>query len=154
MADLRRAGAVRLIDIRDHPLSVDEVRAAIADADAGGTAIFVGTVRADDGGRAVTSLSYEAHPDAARAMREVADEVAARHQVIALAAVHRVGLLAIGDLAVVVAVSSAHRAAAFAACEELIDKVKEKVPIWKRQSYADGSVGWPGIEATLEASDD
>ena len=143
-------GVVRLVGIRELPLSVDEVVAAVADPTAGGTTVFIGTVRSSDDGRDVTSLRYEAHPDAIAVLREVAEEVAQRHDAVSVAAVHRTGLLAIGDVAVVVAVAAGHRGEAFAAGKELIDEVKARVPIWKQQSFADGSVAWVGIEATLD----
>jgi molybdopterin synthase catalytic subunit len=144
------AGVVRLVGIRDLPLSVDEVLAAVADPAAGGTTVFIGTVRSSDGGREVSSLRYEAHPDAIVVLREVAQEVAEKRDVIAVAAVHRTGLLVIGDLAVVVAVAAGHREEAFAAGKELIDEVKARVPMWKQQSFADGSAAWVGIETTLD----
>lgn len=138
---------LRLLELRETPLSVDEVLAAVADPAAGGTSVFVGTVRDDDEGRAVTSLGYSAHPDAVAALRRVAEAVADDFPVIALAAVHRVGELGIGDLAVVVAVSCPHRAEAFAACRRLIDDLKHDVPIWKHQRFADGTQEWVGAEA-------
>jgi molybdopterin synthase catalytic subunit len=144
------AGVVRLIGIRDLPLSVDEVLKAVADPTAGGTTVFIGTVRSSDGGRDVSSLRYEAHPDAVAVLQEVADEVARKHNAVAVAAVHRTGLLAIGDLAVVVAVAAGHRGEAFAAGKELIDEVKARVPIWKQQTFTDGAVAWVGIETTLD----
>jgi len=144
------AGVVRLVGIRDLPLSVDEVLAAVADPAAGGTTVFIGTVRSSDGGREVVSLQYEAHPDAIVVLQEVAKEVAEKHDAIAVAAVHRTGLLAIGDLAVVVAVAAGHRGEAFAAGKELIDEVKARVPIWKQQSFTDGAVAWVGVETTLD----
>jgi molybdopterin synthase catalytic subunit len=104
-------------------------------------------VRDDDDGRAVTSLGYSAHPDAVGALRRVAEQVAADFPVTALAAVHRVGDLDIGDLAVVVAVACPHRAEAFAACRRLIDDLKHDVPIWKHQRFTDGSQEWVGAEA-------
>ncbi|MDQ1585238.1 MAG: molybdopterin synthase catalytic subunit [Actinomycetota bacterium] len=137
--------AIRLLGVRDHALSVDEVLAAVADGAAGGTTVFVGTVRDSDEGRPVTSLGYSAHPSVENVLREVAERVAAAHPVIALAAVHRVGDLAVGDIAVVVAVSSAHRGEAFTACRALIDDLKSQVPIWKHQSFADGSDEWVGL---------
>jgi molybdopterin synthase catalytic subunit len=146
MAEQASAGVVRLVDIRSQPLSVDEILAAVADPTVGGTAVFVGTVRSDDDGREVESLGYEAHPDAVSVMRQVAGEVAAKHRAIAIAGVHRVGLLQVGDLAVVVAAACGHRGDAFAAGKELIDEVKARVPIWKRQTFADGEVEWVGIE--------
>lgn len=135
---------IRLAEVRDTPLSVDEVLAAVADSGAGGTTLFVGTVRDEDHRRAVTALSYTAHPSAAERMREVMEKVAAEHPVCALAAVHRAGDLAVGDLAVVVAAAAPHRAEAFAACRMLIDDLKETVPIWKNQVFADGDTEWVG----------
>ncbi len=137
-------GTVRLLDIRDRVLSVDEVLAAVSDPAAGGTAVFVGVVRDEDGGRPVTELDYTAHPGALAVLGEVAEKVAADPPVLALAAVHRTGRLAVGDLAVVVAVACAHRAEAFAACRMLIDDIKTQVPIWKHQRFADGTEEWVG----------
>jgi molybdopterin synthase catalytic subunit len=135
---------IRLAELREDPLSVDEVRAAVSDPGAGGIAMFAGAIRESDHGRAVTRLSYSAHPSAAAELRRVAEKVAADFEVIALAAVHRTGDLEIGDLAVVVAASCAHRAEAFEACHELIDRLKHEVPIWKRQWFRDGSSEWVG----------
>lgn len=137
---------IRLLAVRDAPLSVDEVFAAVGDDAAGGTALFVGTVRDHDGAgaAAVTGLTYSAHPSAADALRKVAEKVAADFPVRALAAVHRVGELRVGDLAVVVAVSCPHRAEAFAASRRLIDDLKHEVPIWKHQTFADGTEEWVG----------
>jgi molybdopterin synthase catalytic subunit len=139
------SAAIRLLAVRETALSVDEVLAAVADPVAGGTVVFVGTVRDEDGGKAVETLGYSAHPTVDVALREVAEHVAATHQVTALAAVHRVGDLAVGDVAVVVAASSPHRAEAFAACQALIDELKATVPIWKNQVFADGSQEWVGL---------
>ena len=135
---------VRLLDLRDGPLSVDEVLAAVADPGAGGTCVFVGTVRDVDGGRGVSELDYTAHPTVAGVLREVADEVAAAYPVRALAAVHRVGDLGVGDLAVVVAAAAPHRGEAFDACRRFIDELKGRVPIWKHQLFADGDEEWVG----------
>jgi molybdopterin synthase catalytic subunit len=136
---------IRLIAVRDTALSVDEVRNAIADPAAGGEVLFVGTVRDHDAGHGVTGLSYSAHPSAETELRRVADEIAVKYpEVIGLAAVHRTGDLAVGDLAVVVGVSCAHRAEAFHACHALIDELKATVPIWKHQRFTDGSDEWVG----------
>ncbi|AJC56092.1 molybdenum cofactor biosynthesis protein MoaE [Streptomyces noursei] len=135
---------IRLLEIRDTALSVDEVFAAVGDEAAGGTALFVGTVRSHDGGTDVDGLGYSAHPSAAAELRRVAEKVVADYPVRALAAVHRVGDLAIGDLAVVVAVACPHRAEAFAACRKLIDDLKHEVPIWKHQTFSDGTEEWVG----------
>jgi molybdopterin synthase catalytic subunit len=139
---------VRLTDIRETALSVDEVLRAVSDRHAGGIALFVGTVRdhtPEHPGEQVTELDYTAHPSAIEQLEAVARKVAAEHPGTALAAVHRTGELAVGDLAVVVAASSAHRAEAFAACRALIDTLKEEVPIWKRELFRDGSHTWVGM---------
>ena len=135
---------IRLIAIRETELSVDEVRAAVADPTAGGEVLFVGTVRDNDADRGVTALSYTAHPSAEAELRRVAEDIVAKYDVIAVAAVHRVGDLTVGDLAVVVGVACAHRAEAFHACHALIDELKASVPIWKHQRFTDGSSEWVG----------
>ena len=135
---------VRLIAVRESELSLDEVRAAVADPAAGGIALFAGTVRDSDHDRGVSGLSYSAHPSAEAELRRVAEVVAEKYPVIGIAAVHRVGDLAIGDLAVVLAVSCPHRAEAFDACRALIDELKASVPIWKHQRFADGTDEWVG----------
>jgi molybdopterin synthase catalytic subunit len=131
-----------LLDIRDTPLSADECLSAVADPAAGGTTLFVGAVRNDDGGRSVDRLSYSAHPSALDVLRGLAEEVAQAVPVVALAAVHRVGDLVIGDLAVCVAVSAVHRGEAFTASRLLIDRLKHEVPIWKHQHFSDGTSEW------------
>jgi len=136
--------AIRLLDIRDFALSSDEVLAAIADPSAGGTALFIGTVRNHDHERPVDELSYEAHPDALEHLRKVAERICEDPAVTALAAVHRTGALAIGDAAVIVGVAAAHREVAFAACRRLIDDLKAEVPIWKHQHFTDGASEWVG----------
>lgn len=135
---------IRLLALRDVPLDVAEVLAAVEDPAAGGVVCFTGVVRDHDGGRAVTELEYTAHPDAAAALRRVAEQVAADLPVHALAAVHRTGLLQVGDVAVVVAASAAHRGQAFEATRRLIDDLKATVPIWKRQVFRDGDEQWVG----------
>lgn len=135
---------IRLIAIRDEPLSVDEVLAAVADRRAGGTALFIGTVRDADHDRAVTALDYEAHPTVEQVLRSVTEKVVAGTPVCGIAAVHRVGALSIGDLAVVVAASAPHRGEAFDTCRRLIDDLKREVPIWKHQVFADGDEEWVG----------
>lgn len=134
--------AVRLLDIRDTPLSLDEVYAAVSDPRAGGTCVFVGTVRDHDEGQAVTALGYSAHPTTPARLREVAERIAEGCGVVALAAVHRVGDLAVGDLAVVVAASAAHRVQAFDACRRLMDELKTDVPLWKHQTFGSGDSAW------------
>jgi molybdopterin synthase catalytic subunit len=133
---------VRLVAVRDQPLDVAEVTAAVADASAGGLNVFVGAVRDHDGAHDVRRLEYSAHPTAEQRLAEVAAEVAEEFDVVAVAAVHRVGVLEVGDLAVVSAVSAAHRGTAFEASRALIDRLKQRVPIWKHQVFADGSEEW------------
>ena len=135
---------MRLIDVRESELSLDEVRAAVADPAAGGIALFAGAVRDSDHDQAVSGLSYSAHPSAVDELRRVAEVIAEKYPVIGIAAVHRVGDLAIGDLAVVLAVSCPHRAEAFDACRDLIDILKASVPIWKHQRFGDGTAEWVG----------
>jgi molybdopterin synthase catalytic subunit len=136
--------AVRLVGIREEALSVDEVLAAVGHPSAGGLVVFVGVVRDEDAGHGVTALSYSAHPTAHAALTEVLEQVAAEHDVVALAATHRVGDLVVGDLATVVAASAVHRAEAFEAAKACIDRLKATVPIWKHQVFDDGSEEWVG----------
>jgi len=136
------SGRVTLADVRDTALDLDEVVTAVADSQAGGHAVFIGTVRDHDGGHDVTALRYQAHPTATQRLRDVLDVVAAQDGVIAVAAVHRTGALVVGDVAVVAAVSAAHRGTAFDACASLVDEMKRTVPIWKEQVFADGTTEW------------
>ena len=125
------------LDLAAHLLAVD-------DAAAGATVSFSGVVRDHDGGRSVTELEYHEHPTAAAVVREVAAEIAAREGVIAGAVSHRIGLLGVGDIALAAAVSAAHRREAFDACIDLVDQVKHRIPVWKRQVFVDGSDEWVG----------
>ena len=143
----REAGVapeVVLAEIRERPLSVDELLDAVRHPRAGGIATFSGVVRGRDHGRGVTGLDYTSHPSAPQVLRELAERVATGGDVIRVAAVHRVGHLDVGDLAVVVAVSAVHRAAALDVCRELIDILKTAAPIWKHQIFEDGSDEWVG----------
>lgn len=137
---------VRLVDIRDTPLSVDEVFAAVQDPAAGGIALFIGTVRdidpAVDPKAEVVRLDYSGHPSALDKLRSVTERVAAESGVLAVAAVHRVGELSVGETAVVVAAAAAHRDEAFAASRRLIDELKAEVPIWKHEVFVDGETAW------------
>ncbi len=135
-------GIVALTAVTVEPLDVAVHTAAVADPAAGAVVSFSGLVRNHDHGASVTDLEYYAHPTAPRLIAEVAAEVAARDGIIAVAVSHRIGLLAIGDCAIVAAVSSAHRQLAFAACADLVDEVKKRLPVWKRQVFADGSDEW------------
>jgi len=123
-------------------LDVSEHEAAVAHPAAGAVVSFAGVVRDHDGGRAVTRLNYEAHPSAEAVLAEVAAEIAKEPAVRAVAVSHRVGELAIGDVALAAAVSTAHRAEAFALCARLVDEVKARLPVWKHQIFADGTDEW------------
>ncbi len=137
------------VAILETPLSVDAALAAVAHPGAGGIVVFVGAVRDHDGAvgaeQPVLALEYSAHPSALDELERVVTGVAGDHPGVRLAAHHRTGPLQIGDLAVVVAAAAAHRDQAFAAARRLIDDLKAQVPIWKHQSFADGSEEWVGL---------
>lgn len=129
--------------LSDVPFEIEPLRAALLDTEAGAYASFEGWVRDHNEGRAVLGLRYEAYIALAEAEGErVLDEAVAKFGIVDVRCVHRVGDLAIGDLAVWVGVSAAHRDAAFAACRYVIDEVKSRVPIWKHERYAEGDAGW------------
>lgn len=133
--------------LQDTPLDVGAHLAAVASAQAGAVATFVGTVRDHDPGAdgEVVALDYSAHPDAASTLDAIAADLAARDGVLGLAVSHRVGHLGVGDVAIVACVATAHRALAFEVCRDLVERVKAEVPIWKRQVLADGSHTWVGL---------
>lgn len=136
---------VALVDIRDDPLSLDEVSAAVRRAGHGALVTFTGIVRDHDGGRSVTALTYSAHPSATDLLATSCARIAQAHPDVVVAALHRTGELDLGDLAVVLAVGSAHRGQAFDAARHLIDDLKSTVPIWKHQVFGDGSDEWVGL---------
>ena len=127
--------------ISEAPLDVAALAGQLHDAHAGGYASFEGWVRDHHKGRAVNALDYQAYTAMAEGAAILA-EAAERFAVVHAACVHRVGALAIGDIAVWVGVSAAHRDAAFAACRFIIDEVKSRVPIWKREHYVEGASDW------------
>jgi molybdopterin synthase catalytic subunit len=130
-----------MISIVDRPIDVAGTLAAVAHPGAGGTALFVGTTRDNARGKTVLWLEYEAfRPMALALMEKIAADAVARWGLLGVAVVHRCGRVAVGEASVVVAVSSAHRSEAFAACRYVIDTLKSTVPIWKKESFADGSV--------------
>lgn len=140
-------GSARLCAVRTTALSLDEVMNAVRHPGAGGIAVFVGVVRDHADDKPVARLDYEAHPELAeRTMRAILDAIEAAAPDVRLAALHRAGALAIGDLAVVVAASSPHRAEAFAACREAIERIKAEVPIWKKEWAPDGGARWVNLE--------
>ena len=125
--------------LSETPLSLERVAAEVASDDAGAIATFVGTTRAHSRGRDVIRLEYEAYEGMAEAeMERIAGELRERHDVIDVAIHHRVGPVEIGETSVVIAVSAPHRAAAFDACREAIDTLKQTVPLWKKELYVGG----------------
>jgi len=134
-----------LFRVLDTELSVAEACAAVAAPDVGGVDVFLGLVRDHNDGRAVTRLEYHAYVSMAeKEMQRIAAEIAEEIPGVRLAALHRVGSLAVGELAVVCAAGAVHRGEAFQACRALIDRIKHRVPIWKREHGPDGPywVGW------------
>jgi molybdopterin synthase catalytic subunit len=153
------------------PISVEQAIAAVESDTAGAVVSFSGVVRNHDGGKQVSRLSYSAHPTAHQVMADVVAGLVAEHsapaggqtpdgspddggagaegageqqQPVRIWAAHRIGMLEIGDPALVCAVSAAHRGQAFEVCAELVDRIKARVPIWKEQFFVDGTVEWVG----------
>lgn len=135
-------GRLAHVAVGTEPLDPAFHEAVVTDNAAGAVVSFQGVVRDHDHGRAVARLEYEGHPSAADVLRQVAAEIAADPAVHAVAVSHRLGPLQIGDVALVAAVSTAHRADAFAACARLVDEVKARLPVWKRQIFVDGTEEW------------
>lgn len=126
------------------PIDTGAIEDFVMDAGSGALVTFRGIVRNHDHGLTVSALEYSAHPDATRFLVECCETIAAETG-LRVAAVHRIGSLAVGDVALVAAVAAAHRGQAFAACERLVDLIKLTVPIWKRQHLADGATEWVGL---------
>ena len=120
------------------------VEAAVAAPECGAVVTFRGVVRDDDGGRGVTSLDYEAHPDATAVLQKVCQAVAAESG-LRVAATPRYGHLEVGDVALVASASAGHRKEAFEACSLLVERIKAEVPIWKKQQFTDGESEWVGL---------
>ena len=135
------------------PLDAAALLARVAAPSRGATALFVGTVRETNAGRAVSSLDYEAYEAMAEAeLARIEAEVAAAHPGVAVAVEHRLGSLALGEASVVVAAAHAHRAPALDALRLLVEELKRRVPIWKREHYADGTREWVDPTAPVEAT--
>ena len=147
MTDTTASSGARVLRaaVGEEPLDVAEHAALVEQAAAGAVVTFAGVVRDHDGGRGVLGLDYSAHPTAAKIVAQVAADVAARaHGVRAIAVSHRVGRLAVGDVALACAVAADHRKEAFATCAELVDEVKRLLPVWKHQAFSDGTDEWVG----------
>lgn len=135
---------VRHAEVTEQPVSVAALAEAVADPRCGAVVTFDGVVRDHDGGKGVSRLEYSGHPGAGEVINEVAREIAQRYPDTVIALAHRVGPLAIGDTALGCAVAAPHRKQAFAACDDLVDTVKQRLPIWKHQHFADGTDEWVG----------
>ena len=135
--------------VTTEPISEADVRPLVETPESGAIVVFLGVVRNHAEGRSVGSLEYEAYaPMAEKKMAEIADEARAKWSVHRVAVVHRTGHLEIGEASVAIAVSSAHRREAFAACEFVMDRVKEDAPIWKKEHWADGDAHWVNDNAS------
>lgn len=139
-------GEVTHTAMSDAPLDLAAHVAAVSTSATGAVATFVGQVRdhSPDADGTVVRLEYSAHPDAADALSVIAAEVADAYDGVRVAVSHRVGVLDIGDVAIVACAGSAHRDLAFTVCRELVETVKERLPVWKKQVLSDGSHTWVG----------
>ncbi len=146
-----------LVALRDTAPSIDEAVAHVQHGGAGAVCVFLGTVRDVNDGLPVVRLEYQAYETMAVAeMRRIADEIAREIDGVRLAVIHRVGSLGVGDVAIVCAASAPHRGEAYRACRALIDRVKERVPIWKREHGPEGAywVGWQDARCAADDHDD
>lgn len=141
------AGGSVLAEVRDDVLSLDEVLAAVRHPSAGAVAMFLGIVRDHHQGSPVARLDYEAYRELAdKELRRIVSELMESERDAKLAALHRVGALEVGEVAVIVAASSPHRELAFRLCREAIDRIKASVPIWKKEWSPDGSALWVNLD--------
>ena len=128
--------------VTDAPVHIQELSKLVANPHSGAVVTFCGDVRDHDGGKEVASLLYEIHPSAPEQIKLITESIIGRFEVEKVAVAHRYGDIAIGETAFAVAVSAAHRQAAFDACAAIVDEVKAKLPIWKHQKFTDGSDEW------------
>jgi molybdopterin synthase catalytic subunit len=128
--------------VTDAPVHIQELSKLVANPHSGAVVTFCGDVRDHDGGKEVASLLYEIHPSAPEQIKVITQSVIGRFEIEKVAVAHRYGDIAIGETAFAVAVSAAHRQAAFDACAAIVDEVKAKLPIWKHQKFTDGSDEW------------
>ncbi|CPR11514.1 moaE2 [Mycobacterium bohemicum DSM 44277] len=129
----------------EHPIELAEHEELVSHQSAGAVVGFVGMIRDHDGGRRVVRLEYSAHPSADQVLAQVVADIAAQSDgVRAIAVSHRIGVLHIGEAALVAAVAADHRQAAFATCARLVDAIKARLPVWKHQFFDDGTEEWVG----------
>lgn len=133
---------LKLAVVTEQVLDVERHRTLVCGPAGGAEVVFCGVVRDHDRGRTVRTLEYVGHPGADAVIEHVAAEIAAQPGALAVAVSHRIGALAVGDVALVAAVSCAHRQDAFGLCARLVDQVKHQLPIWKRQVFVDGTEEW------------
>jgi molybdopterin synthase catalytic subunit len=138
------AGGAFFAQITDRSIDREVLETFVLSSSDGAVVVFEGVIRDHDHGSAVSSLDYSSHPDAERFLAGICREIA-ESSGLTVAAAHRTGHLVVGDVALVAAVASAHRAEAFAACADLVERIKHEVPIWKRQQLADGETEWVGL---------
>ena len=146
-ASPEKHGSARVVraEVTKAPISVTELADAVHDAAAGAVVTFEGVVRNHNADRGVTGIGYSCHPTAGQIVEQIAGDIAERGRVRALGVVHRVGDLAVGEAALAVAVSSDHRAEAFATCSQIVEEVKKRLPVWKRQTFTDGTSQWSNL---------
>ena len=146
-ASPEKHGSARVVraEVTEAPISVTELADAVHDAAAGAVVTFEGVVRNHDADRGVTRIGYSCHPTAGQIVEQIAGDIAERGWVRALGVVHRVGDLAVGEAALAVAVSSDHRAEAFATCSQIVEEGKKRLPVWKRQTFTDGTSQWSNL---------
>lgn len=128
--------------LTDQVISLSQFIAQVESVQAGAVATFSGNVRIHDNGKEVSNLSYEIHPSTEQILNEVVREVASHHCLLEVAVAHRFGEIALGESALIVAISAQHRGDAFRACSEMVDEIKARIPIWKHQIFLDGSDEW------------
>lgn len=128
--------------VTEERITAEVLSASVKSDVAGAVVTFSGNVRNHDKGKSVTSLNYEVHPSAQSILAKIVNEVVTKHDVVNVAVAHRYGAIPIGESAFVVAVASSHRGPAFACCNELVERVKAELPIWKYQEFADGTTEW------------
>ena len=128
--------------VTDAPVHIQELSKLVSNPHSGAVVTFCGDVRNHDGGKEVASLLYEVHPSAPEQIKVITQSVIGRFEIEKVAVAHRYGQIPIGETAFAVAVSAAHRQAAFDACAAIVDEVKAKLPIWKHQKFTDGSDEW------------
>ena len=128
--------------VTDAPVHIQELSKLVANPHSGAIVTFCGDVRDHDGGKEVASLLYEIHPSAQEQIKLITQSIMGRFEIEKVAVAHRYGNIAIGETAFAVAVSAAHRQAAFDACAAIVDEVKAKLPIWKHQKFTDGTDQW------------